>query len=291
VAFPPVPELSALSPGADPLSALTGAAAKDPRRADLQLAIGSVQLQAGDVAAARAAFEHAAALGDRTAAIALAVAAYDPAHPETAVARLRTLAERPGALPFARYEYGVVQVWAGRLGDATATLRALRAAAPESYYGVKADDLLHPGYQPGYPPFVPAQAPAVAGLAALQAAAAARPGDAEAQLQAGAALQAVGRRREALDSYRRALASDSQRVETEVAIALGAFSKDDPSAAFGTIGPLARDHPHDPSPRFHLALMLFWIGQREEAQAQFTQVIRDAPSTRLAKLATIFLSK
>ena len=69
------------------------------------------------------------------------------------------------------------------------------------------------------------------------------------------------------------------------------FSKDDPAQAFGTIGPLARDHAGDPSPRFHLGLMLLWIGQPDQARAQFQQVEKEAPGTRLARLAAFFAPK
>jgi tetratricopeptide (TPR) repeat protein len=186
----------------------------------------------------------------------------------------------------------VVQLWAGRVALATQALTAVRNAAPETFYGVKADDLLHPSMQAGYPPFVPAESPTgELTLADAARAAKASPNDAVAQLQYGAALQAAGRRQEALAAYRQALKADPTSVEAQVALAVGAFSKDDPSQAFGTIGPLARDHAGDPSPRFHLAMMLLWIGQPEQARAQFQQVEKEAAGTRLARLAEFFTPK
>ena len=146
--------------------------------------------------------------------------------------------------------------------------------------------------QAGYPLFVPAENPPDgASSASLAAAARANPDDAVAQLQYGASLQAAGRRQEAIAAYRQAVKADPTSVEAQVALAVGGFQKDDPAKAFGTIGPLARDHAGDPSPRFHLGMMLLWIGQREQARAQFQQVAKEAPGTRLARLAAFFAPK
>lgn len=285
VALPPVDGVE----GDDRLAALETMAAKEPGRADLQMAIGSEQLVRGDGTAATAAFTSARKLGDENADVALAVADYDAKTPDATIARLRLLAPTS---PFARYELGVVQLWAGRVAAATSDLKGVRDAAPESFYGVKADDLLHPTMQPGYPLFVPAEDPPEGATGeSLQAAAASAPNDAEAQLQYGASLQGAGRREEALAAYRQAVKADPSSVEAQVAVALAGFSKDDPSKAFGTVGPLARDHAGDPSPRFHLAMMLLWIGQPEQARAQFHQVTTEAPDSRLARLAQFFTPK
>jgi tetratricopeptide (TPR) repeat protein len=285
VALPPIEGVAS----GDRLGRLQALAVKDPKRADLQMAIGSEQLVRGDGEAATAAFTAARRLGDPSADVALAVAGYDAKEPDATVARLKLLAPTQ---PFAAYELGVVQLWAGRIALATAALKAVRDAAPESFYGVKADDLLHPTMQAGYPLFVPAESPpAGATTATLAAAARAGPDDAVAQLQYGASLQAEGRRREAVAAYRQAVKADPSSVEAQVALAVGGFQKDDPAKAFGTVGPLARDHAGDPSPRFHLGLMLLWIGQPEQAKAQFEQVSKEAPGTRLARLATFFTPK
>ncbi len=119
--------------------------------------------------------------------------------------------------------------------------------------------------QPGYPLFVPADNPPEgATLESLKAAAVEAPNDAKAQLQYGSALQGAGRRLEAVQAYTQALKADPTSIESQVALALAGFKKDDPAKAFGTVGPLVRDHANDPSPRFHLAMMLLWIGQTGE---------------------------
>jgi tetratricopeptide (TPR) repeat protein len=285
VALPPVTGVT----DGDRLAQLQALAAKAPKRADLQMAIGSEQLIRGDEAAATAAFTTARRLGDPSADVALVVAGYDPKQPDATVDRLKLMAPTQ---PFAAYELGVVQLWAGKVALATSALKAVRDAAPESFYGVKADDLLHPTMQAGYPLFVPAEdPPANATKASLAAAAKASPNDAVAQLQYGAALQAEGHRTEALAAYRQAVKADPTSIEAQVALAVGGFAKDDPAKAFGTIGPLARDHAGDPSPRFHLGMLLLWIGQGEQATAQFQQVEKEAPGSRLALLAAFFTPK
>jgi tetratricopeptide (TPR) repeat protein len=285
VALPPVAEVT----GDDKLGALQSLATKEPTRSDVQMAIGSEQLVRGDGVAATAAFTAAKKLGDPAADVALVVAGYSPKTPDATVSRLELLAP---SSPFARYELGVVQLWAGRLSQATAALKAVRDADPESFYGVRADDLLHPTMQPGYPLFVPADSPPAGATAdSLKAAADAAPDDAKAQLQWGSSLQSEGRRKEALAVYGQALKADPTSIEAQVALAVAAFSKDDPAKAFGTVGPLVRDHAGDPSPRFHLGMMLLWIGQPDKAQAEFRQVASEAKGTRLARLAEFFAPK
>ena len=93
------------------------------------MAIGSEQLVRGDAVAATAAFNAAKKLGEPAADTALVVAGYNAKSPDAAVSRLELLAPTS---PFARYELGVVQLWAGRLPQATAALRAVRDAAPPS---------------------------------------------------------------------------------------------------------------------------------------------------------------
>ncbi len=256
-----------------------------PDRADAQMALGAARLAAGDAAGARRAFEAAVALGESGGAVGQIVASYDPAHPDPTLNQLDAL----GASPLAAFEHAVVELWAGHVAVASDELRSLRDGDPESFYGVKADDLLHPTFESGYPFFVPAtEPPANADLGALASAATAAPHDVNAQLQYGAALLSAGRRREARAVFARALTADPGSVEAQVASAVAAFSKDQPAASVGLVGPLVRDHPGDPSPRFHLALMLIWMGLRDRALAEFAQVARDAPATRLGQLAAQF---
>jgi predicted Zn-dependent protease len=284
MAVPPI-DGGPSSTGADAVTALADLARRDPRRADVQLALGAARLAAGDAKGASSAFEAATALGDAGGAVGQVLAAYDASDPDASLARLQAL----GTTPLARFEHAVVQLWAGRVAAASDELRALRDAQPETFYGVKADDLLHPTYETGYPFFVPsAEPPANADLASLEAAAQAAPKDVNAQLQYGAALETAGRRQDAEGVFQRAVQADPASVEAQVAAAVGSFSKDQPAAAVGQLGPLVRDHPDDPSPRFHLALLLLWIGMKDRALAEFAQVARDSGDSRLGRLAAEF---
>jgi tetratricopeptide (TPR) repeat protein len=284
MAVPPV-DGGPSSMGADAVAALEDLARRKPRRADVQLALGAARLAASDPRGARTAFEAATALGDPGGAVGQILSIYDAADPDASLARLQAL----GNSPLAQFEHAVVELWAGRVAVASDELRALRDAQPESFYGVKADDLLHPTYETGYPFFVPsAEPPANADLASLEAAARAAPKDANAQLQYGAALETAGRRRDAETTFHHAVEADPSSIEAQVAAAVGSFSKDQPAAAVGQLGPLVRDHPDDPSPRFHLALLLLWIGMKDRALAEFAQVARDSPDSRLGRLAAEF---
>jgi tetratricopeptide (TPR) repeat protein len=273
------------STGANAVKALEDLVRREPTRGDVQVALGAARLAAGDAAGARSAFQEAVKLGDSDGAVGQVLSAYSPADPGATLTRLEAL----GSSGLAGFEHAVVQLWAGHVALAANELRSLRNADPESFYGIKADDLLHPSYLSGYPLFVPsAEPPANADLASLQAAAAAAPANVNAQLQYGAALETSGRRNDAETVFQGAAAAAPDDVEAQVAAAVGGFSKDQPSAAVGQLGPLVRDHPDDPSPRFHLALLLLWIGLRDRALAEFAQVARDSPDSRLGKLAGAF---
>jgi len=253
------------------------------------LARGAALLDRGDAAGALRDFRALQATGDPRVPVAVAVAEWTRRDVAGSVARVARLALARDASPFARYEHGVVLTWSGRLSQATRVLRPLALAMPDDFYGVKADDLLHPSMLPKYPPFFPsASEPAGATLASLRAAAEHAAGDIEAQLQYGAALAVAGRRRDALAYYRRALAAAPTSVEARVAVAVGGFAKDNPAQTFGIVGPLVRDNPTDPVPRFHLGLMLLWIRDDQQAKAEFAQVARSAPASRLGRLAALF---
>jgi Flp pilus assembly protein TadD len=285
VALPPIPELAALASASDPTRLFATLLRSQPNRTDVLLAVGAQALEHGNRQAAETAFRRAVTLRDPAGAVALAVAQYDRAAPQRTLARLATLTHGPAGL-FAQYETGVIDVWAGRLAAATTALRGVRAADSEGFYGTKADDLLHPTIQPGYPFFVPEQPAPSSSIAVLARLAQTHPNDPRALVDYGAALQLAGRRREASGFYQRALASHPNDVEAQVALAVSEFQKDDNgTSVFAQLGPLTEQFPNDPSARFHLALLLVWIGQRTQAKAQFAQVVRSAPTSRLGQLA------
>lgn len=261
-------------------------AAADPTP-DALLALAAAQVAAGDATAAQATL---AEVDDPRAPVASALAGYDPADPAVAIDALRGLADAAPDDAFARFSYGVALLWSGRRADAEAQLRAVRDAEPEGFYGVAADDLLHPQLPPGYPPFIPAADAGTEDPAVLAERAAANPDDAQAQIAHAAALIAEGRRREAIEAFDAALTVDPNLVEARVGRIVAGFSKDEPAVAFGQLGPLVRDYPSDPSPRLHLALLLLWLRDPDTARAQLRQVAEQHPGTRLGDAAERFLA-
>jgi hypothetical protein len=62
--------------------------------------------------------------------------------------------------------------------------------------------------------------------------------------------------------------------EALVADAVGRFDKDRPQEAFSRLGPLARRFPRAATVRFHLGLLLLWLGDVEGSQAQLRRAAR-----------------
>jgi tetratricopeptide (TPR) repeat protein len=198
--------------------------------------------------------------------------------------RLAELQQANPGSSLAQLELGLGFFWQGRLAQAEAAWRKAAGAQPDTSYAVRAGDLLYPTDAPGLPPFSPSFA-APQRLASLSPprqlaflAARARHGDAHAKLLYGAALQKLGRPVSAEKQFRAALTLAPNDVDARVAVAVGAFDKAKPSVAFSQLGPLVRVYPKAVSVRFHLGLMLLWIGQLKEAKVQLAQVVAAGPS-------------
>jgi hypothetical protein len=165
-------------------------------------------------------------------------------------------------------------------------------------YAVRAGDFLHPELPvPGLPAFVPSSA-GPAGLAQLGPPEQyellrrrANGGDVSDILRFGAALQRLGRPVSARREFERAAALAPSDPETLTAVAVGLFDKDRPAQAFSQLGPLSRRFPQAATVRFHLGLLLVWLGQIESAKRQF-RLARDAePGSVPAKQAAEFLRR
>ena len=210
------------------------------------------------------------------AAVGEAIAAW----PEGTIERLEALVERNPDSGVARLHLGFA-LFAG--GDPEAAGEQWREAGrrdPDTPAALRAEDLLHPQFAPGHPPFVaPLEAPpGLEGLTPAEQLAAlerrARSGGVEANLAYGMALQRVGRPVSAREAFAAASTADPGSLPAGVADALGRFDKDDPSATFSRLGPLARED-RDGVVRYHLGLALSWMAQVEEATRQL-QLARDA---------------
>jgi cytochrome c-type biogenesis protein CcmH/NrfG len=283
----PVPEAAGRT-GEARRTAVEDATRARPDDVDAWLALAAVDLELERRDEAAAALQRAGSLApdDPRVEAALVTLSYDPAEPGVAIDELTALVERAPDASLARFQLGVAQLWAGRTQEAETTLVALRDGEAEGFYRSAADDLLHPEMAPGYPPYFTSFDPDAGTIEELQAIAADRATDVEAQLQLGAALQAAGRRNDAAEAYARALTLAPDSVEGQVARAMNAFDKDDPSGStFAVLGPLVRDNPDVPAARFHLGVALLWLRDVERARAELRQVEREAPDSRLAKLA------
>jgi hypothetical protein len=146
---------------------------------------------------------------------------------------------------------------------------------PDSPSAVRATDLLHPKTPPGLPPFVPtftrartiAQRHLLRGIAFQQAL---RPLSAEREF--AAAARAAPRDPEAL-----------------TAAAVGRYDKERPAAAFSRLGPLSRRFPHAQTVRFHLGLLLIYLGDIGQAKHELALARADGPGTPLGKRAQALL--
>jgi tetratricopeptide (TPR) repeat protein len=211
---------------------------------------------------------------------------------------LERLASLPTGLAVVRLNRGIVHATLGEGDAARAEFRAATRVQPDTPYAVKAADVLHPRLAPGLPAFVHAK-PFPERLALLapprQFAAVEREGRAagastDAVLRYASALQRLGRPLSARREFDRAVRSRTT-AETLTAAAVARFDKRRPAAAFGRLGPLSRRYPRAQTVRFHLGLLLLWIGDVPNARKQLGRAVALGPETRLGTEAKRFLDR
>jgi predicted Zn-dependent protease len=218
------------------------------------------------------------------------------AWPAGSVQALQALAaEHPGSSLLALH-LGLAFYWTHRDGQAVTAWRAARRLQPDTVYAIRANDLLHPQYAPGLPGFVPSfpmplairvLAPAQK-LSALRRAA--ERGGAHAKILYGTALQQLGHPVSAERQFAAAARLAPNDPDARAAAAVGLFDKDNPSRAFGRLGPLVRVFPHAQTVRFHLGLMLVWSAQVEAARNQLKLAEAEAPKSLLGTQAARYLA-
>ncbi|HEY8193004.1 MAG TPA: tetratricopeptide repeat protein [Gaiellaceae bacterium] len=203
--------------------------------------------------------------------------------PDRSLERLEALARehpRSGAVEF---HLGLARFWSGDTEGAVEAWQAARSRDPDTAFAVRAADLLFRRFPPGLPTFVPSfRGPtSVSSLAAPQQLAAlerrARGRDPRAKLLYGVALQRVDRPVSASREFTAAAKLAPRNADALVADAVGRFDKDHPERAFSRLGPLARRFPRAATVRFHLGLMLLWLGDVEGAKSQLTRATRLGP--------------
>lgn len=259
---------------------------------DALIALGGAQSELGQTAQAVRSLEAAGHLGGASAAraaAALTLVRYRELGEKRALAGLDELAAQAPNDPFLRLSAGLAALYAGRSADARRALAATRSLDPDGYYGASADDLLHPEQRPGYPEFVSDSTIAYPSDAAALAAARAHPTDPAVLLAAAIELQGTSRR-EALRLAQQAqtVEGSGDALDAQVAVAILGYSKDNPSAAAGQLGPLTAAHPDSALTRFHFGLLLFWFNRTADAHAQFVQAAAAEKGTKLAQLARAF---
>jgi predicted Zn-dependent protease len=218
------------------------------------------------------------------------------AWPAGSVEALQALAAEHPRSSLLALQLGLAFYWTHRDGQAVTAWRAARRLQPDTPYAIRANDLLHPQYAPGLPGFVPSfpmplairvLAPAQK-LSALRRAA--ERGGAHAKILYGTALQQLGHPVSAERQFAAAARLAPNDPDARAAAAVGLFDKDNPSRAFGSLGPLVRVFPHAQTVRFHLGLMLVWSAQVEAARNQLKLAEAEAPKSLLGTQAARYLA-
>ena len=218
------------------------------------------------------------------------------AWPSGSVASLQSLAADHPQSSLVALHLGLAFYWTRRDAQAVTAWRAARRLQPDTYYAVRANDLLHPQYAPGLPGFVPSfpMPPAIRVLAPARRFAALRQaaerGGAHAKILYGTALQQLGHPLSAERQFAAAARLAPNDPDARAAAAVGLFDKDNPSRAFGRLGPLVRVFPHAQTVRFHLGLMLLWSAQIEAARKQLSLAEKEAPKSLLGTQAANILA-
>ena len=244
---------------------------------------------------ARAQF--AALLRDHPESLEAAVGAAVSAWPDGTLERLRELEASHPDSALVHLHLGLALYAEGQQDEAAAEWREAVEVEPDSQSAVRAGDLLHPEMAPGLPSFFTTlePPPGLTGkspqeqLDELEAAA--RGGGADQWILYGTALQRVGKPVSARAAFDRALELAPDRLDAKVAAAVGRFDKDDPSAAFSRLGPLARDNPDSALVRFHLGVLLLWIRDVQDARAQLEKAAATMPVSLYSREAKSLLSR
>jgi tetratricopeptide (TPR) repeat protein len=195
--------------------------------------------------------------------------------PEGTLDRLEQLAAEAPRDGVVRLNLGFVLFWSGRPEEAVEAWRAVRRIDPDSLAAVRAGDLLFPQFARGLPIFVPGSPAGEAGV----------------HLLAGVRFQRLGRQLSARREFDEAVRLAPNDPEPLVAAAVARFDKANPSAAFARLGPLARRFPRAPTVRFHLGLLLLWLGRVDDARTQLERARAADPDDPLAREANRFLER
>ena len=216
--------------------------------------------------------------------------------PRGTITELDGLAHAHPRSAFVRLHLGLALAWERRDSEARQAWRAAERIGPDSPSAVRAESLLHPEFAPGRPVFVPTFAPASSLHGSpqeelVQLARAARRPDWRAKVLYGVALQRLERPASAERQFAAAAALAPGEPEARVAAAVGLFDKERPSLAFSRLGPLSKTFPRAQTVRFHLGLLLLWIGQVQTAKEELRLARAEGPKTLLGSQAAALLAR
>ncbi len=187
-----------------------------------------------------------------------------------AVRTLENLAHAAPNDPVVQFNYGSALFCAGYLNEAAQAYRAAKTHGRDTFYEVKADNILHPQFfDQGYPILE------LTGHDPL--------------LVQGQLLQRQGHQHSAEKLYAKAAKLHADDAEAQVAAAVGRFDEDNLSASFSHLGPLVKRFPKSQTVRYHLGLLLAWTGQRQLAAKEFRIAKALDPSSHFGRLAAEFL--
>ena len=230
---------------------------QDPAQPKAECASGAQALIVPGVATAKAAAVRAAlALPAKKAAVALEPVAQDA--PKD---------------PVVQFNYGLALFCAGYLNEASQAFRTAKTTGRDTFYEMRADEILHPQY------FTPKD-----GLYPIF-----QPVGADALLLRGVLQQRQGHQHSAERLYRQAALQRPNDDQAQVAAAVGRFDEDNLSASFSQLGPLVKRFPNSQSVRYHLGLLLAWTGRREQAISEFRLARSLGAQTLLGKQSGVFL--
>jgi tetratricopeptide (TPR) repeat protein len=249
-----------------------------------------IQLPDGDVKGTLAqlkAAQRELPAGDVRIAVARAISRYSSSGAAATVAALRTL---PQAEPVVGLHLGLAEIWAGRCDAGFADLRRTRTLDPYGFYGTLADDALHTEQRPGYPLYIAPPGVPSGDVKQLRRLAARQPNRSDVWLALAYQLQQTDHV-EALADARKALELDPTGVSPRVAVAVLAYSKDDPSATFAVLGPLTQQASDTVEIRFHLGELLYKLKQDTDAAAQWRQVEQDSPNSIYGLVSAQLMSR
>jgi tetratricopeptide (TPR) repeat protein len=225
--------------------------------------------------------------GDVRIKVARAIEGYTRNGADATLATLRAL---PRDQAVVSLHLGLAEIWAGQHSAGLSDMKRTRVLDPYGFYGSLADDTLHTDQRPGYPLYIePAGLPS-GDAEQLRALAAGQPNRSDVWLALAYQLQQTDHV-EALADARKALELAPTGVSPRVAVAVLGYSKDDPSAAFSVLGPLAQQASDTTEIRFHLGELLYWLKQDTDAVAQWRQVEQDSPDSVYGLLSVQLMNK